>query len=349
MMNIFGFLIKGISPFHLRLPALLLLALLLLCCGACTKNEFTVSADMGNKGVTESLTLVYYALDKIGGRVISQTVPVVEGKLEARCVTVLPTVVYLYSGARLQLIFYAEKGDKITIDTRKTPWTAGGNDINEQCAKWLTANATAVNNGSQRDVNKAVAAQVREHPSDKLSLLLLLTQYTGSINPNEFASLWQTLDPDLRDDDKLLRAIGKNGDTMALEPASPKKIAKVRLHARGDSLLSVKTADADTTLFFFWGLPTRRMEEGKRLRRRLEQRHSGVRVIDINMEADTIGWAYILENDSTRNWHHAWAPGAEQNSALQQFEITGDPFYVMTDRQGRQIYRGATNPIDKIK
>jgi hypothetical protein len=63
-------------------------------------------------------------------------------------------------------------------------------------------------------------------------------------------------------------------------------------------------------------------------------------VVDINMQADTLGWSTIIRNDSVKHWVRAWAPGAEQNNALVPFRIKADPYVVVVDSTGKQIYRG---------
>lgn len=323
------------------ISALIVICLTLLL-GSCTKNEFKIHFDFGESKVTESVKVVYYSSDPVKGWITDESIPVVDGKAEALGITRNPSVVYVYSSNNtLKCIFYAERGDEISIDASGETWMVSGSDINEEWSQWRKKHENDFLGLSYGVLNKDIEAYVKEHKDSKLSTLLLCTTYAAWQDPEGFERVWNMLGDDAKDP-LLLVALGKNSDSLRMV-GNPQRIGTLSLHSHGDTVVKISTAKASKTIFIFWSsLEYRKpiVRELKRMLKAKEIKGDSIAVVDINMQADTLGWSTIIRNDSVKHWVRAWAPGAEQNNALVPFRIKADPYVVVVDSTGKQIYRG---------
>lgn len=280
---------------------------------------------------------------------MEQTLTVVDGKASATGITKNPTVVYVYSGSgKIETVFYAARGDKIKIDAASSPWIVEGNDINDKWSIWRKNNAKVLDSYSAEKINAAVAKYVKSHSDDELSTLLLATEYDASRNEKEFLSLWHSLQPKALDK-KFLLALGIDAESMPA--ASFGQIKGLKFIGPGDSLISINPAKARYTVLYFWSNSDRAQDDLRDLRKLLKKRadsisNSGgkaesINVVEINMQADTMGWSYRLKHDTVcpPGWLHAWAPGASANKELSPLHIPSLPFFITLDGKGNQISR----------
>lgn len=315
---------------------------LLLLLSACTKNEFKLRVDFGDAKITESINAVYYSSDSKKGWITEQSIPVVEGVAEAVGITRNPSVVYLYaSDSSLKVVFYAERGDEIKIDASGGTWMVSGNDINEEWSAWRKKNEATLNRYDAKAKNALVKKYVKAHPDSPVSLLILCTTYSAVEDPEEYEKLWDTLTDEAKDS-KILAALGKSPDTLGFV-GKRQKIGALKLYALGDTLIKVNPAKSSKTIFLFWGSTDGRMgivADIKRMLKAKEIKGDSIAVVDVNMQVDTLGWRSTIERDSVEGWVHAWAPGGEQNNVLLPFRLSQDPYVVVVDSVGKQIYRG---------
>lgn len=323
---------KSLLPRFSTLCAVMLM--LLLC--ACSKNEFTVQVAQSPGASPVDLTLKYYASDKEKGWMMSQSIPSsLFGQKPLSCVAVRPTVVFVYSNNRLLTLFYAERGDKIVLRNQNGLWTATGNKLTDALSTWQREHANILAANATTDINRAVAAYVSEHSSSRLSALLLYAYFNANADPQRFEQLRKSLDGDA-DDKILLQALG----ILPPLPQVAGKVPDITLRAAGDTVITVSPSQAVATVYMFWYHPDKRQtmlaDLGKSLRG-----VSSVRVIDVNMQADTMGSSAGIPADTLlRPYARLWAPGAEQNGALSPLALPAPDYLITADRAGKVLYSG---------
>lgn len=336
---------------HLALITLTTFCLVSL--SACLKNQFSVNITFADSNSVEAFQMVYYASSAKGGRVVEQTITTVEGKIEATGITRYPTVVFLYSSAgRLITAFYAERGDNIKIDAKSDPWTCSGNDITDQWSKWRKKHQSTLSTYSQKDINEAVQKFVKENKDNPLSAILLATEYDGRSDETKYLSLWQSLEKKARPE-ALLKALGVDSNAL-VTPEKSQKITTLSFTAPGDSIITIRTAEADRTLLYFWTNADRMHSDMRQMNDYLTHRADSIakkgakpeniQVVEVNMQADTIGWRYRLRTDtlSPRKWKHVWAPGGTMHASLETLHIPSLPYSITIDSSGRITHRGTT-------
>ncbi len=332
---------------HFSLLIAFLATLVLTGCG---KNEFRVEASLP-ASVTQVYELTYYASDSKKGWITETVLSVTQGKGAVTCITRNPSMVWVaVTGSAVPAVaFYAERGDKITIsgkDADPLTWDIGGNDLNERWSKWRQQNAAALRSRQGKLINPAVAKYVKANKSDILSAVLLLTSYVRSDNEMEFAELWNMLDADARDQE-IITAIGR-ADKFASAPIDkPVRITELKLHAMGESIATLRPADADALLLYFWqGNEPQRHADIDSLRAVIkEQRErAGKRLtaVDVALTADSMSWLNTVRLDSADcwGWLHTWAPGGRMHSSIYTLDIPATPWFVVVDSRGNQAYRG---------
>ncbi len=332
---------------HFSLLIAFLAALVLTGCG---KNEFRVEASLP-ASVTQVYELTYYASDSKKGWITETVLSVTQGKGAVTCITRNPSMVWVaVTGSAVPAVaFYAERGDKITIsgkDADPLTWDIGGNDLNERWSKWRQQNAAALRSRQGKLINPAVAKYVKANKSDILSTVLLLTSYMRSVNEKEFAELWNMLDADARDQE-IITAIGRADKFAAAPIDKPVRITDLKLHAMGESIATLRPADADALLLYFWqGNEPQRHADIDSLRAVMkEQRErAGKRLtaVDVALTADSMSWLNTVRLDSAdcRGWLHTWAPGGRMHSSIYTLDIPATPWFVVVDSRGNQAYRG---------
>lgn len=315
------------------------------------KNEFHVET-MLPASVTQVYELTYYASDSKKGWITETVLSVNQGKGAVTCVTRNPSMVWLaVTGSTVPAVaFYAERGDKITVsgeDADPLTWDIGGNDLNERWSKWRQQNAAALRSRQGKLINPAVAKYVKENKSDILSTVLLLTSYVRSDNEKEFADLWNMLDADARDQE-IITAIGRADKFAAAPVDKPAHVTELKLHAMGESIATVRPADADALLLYFWqgNEPQRRSDiDSLRAVIREQRERAGKRLtaVDVALTADSMSWLNTVRLDSAdcKGWLHTWAPGGRMHSSIYTLDIPATPWFVVVDSHGNQAYRGA--------
>lgn len=296
--------------------------------------------ELSDASSMDTYQMVYYASAQKEKRVIDQTLTLVDGVMDAVGSTHYPTVVYVYSASgKLMTVFYAERGDEIVINGNITPWEVKGNEINEDWSAWRKKNATALNAHDWKMINQAVAEYVRKHPKNKLSTLLLANDFEWRDNEKEYRSLWSMLSGSACDKE-LITALGVDYKTLT----SPynQAIKSLEIIGPGDTVYKILPTESDYTVLYFWHNPDRRVIDLQQLRTTLKASKSTIKVAEVNMQSDTLGWSYRLQRDTicSADWLHGWAPGAMRNKALEKLNIPSLPYYIIIDKKGTQIYRG---------
>jgi len=324
------------------LPAVMIMALL----QSCVKNEFKVEFALG-PGVSTSYRLFYYASDKRTGWHMETIATVDKGKGDARCITRLPTIVYLYTlgSGRPVLVFYASRGDDVKITgTTDDPylWEIGGNSINEGLSLWRKANADVLRKGDAAGINTAVAEFVVKNPDSVVSTILLLTAFSRRDDEKGFASLWRRLEGDALDED-MIRLIGRT-DQPAVELSREGQVKAMKLHCVGDTMRVYDPKKYAATILYFWRNGGAKRQETIDSLRRLTllpaYKDRGM-VVSINFDAEDMAWMSSARTDSLDNAFDAWIFAGEADSRMLGLGVPRTPYFIVADRKGRQLYRGS--------
>lgn len=327
-------------------PASLLL-LLALALSSCLSNDFSVTVEV--KGTqTSSYSFEYYASTSKGGRFVQGAFPLSGGKGEIKGATRNPTVVSMRGmNAAGLLVFYVERGDNIRITGEGGDvsfWSVDGNDINRELSEWRRANRPALTNQPGASVNDAVAKFVESHRNSVASTILMLYYFQRRGNETEYGRLWNMISVEAKTED-VLRTAGR-ADQLDAVGNQPARLGALELRDEHDSIVRLPAPKSETTLLIFWraseGAYPAVVDSLKALRKRLGDASRKLRVIDINFDLDSISWNRALRADSTVDWVRSRWYAGEATQLAMDLMVPSTPFYIVADRTGAQIYRGAS-------
>lgn len=331
-------------PAFFRLLAVLVPLLLL---GSCGKNEFDISGRLKGAG-NRNLIVLHTALSDKHDELVNRRVPCSSDAFSLICPTRYPSIVWIAgSDGRMLHALYAEKGDHIVIEgeyAAPLKWKISGNKASERYSGWMSENAALLEADNPAQVNAAAAGYVKKHPEDIASALILLTVYHRDRDEKGFDEMWQSLR--LSDDEKarlLHTAMMELGSAEAAAARIP--LATLTMKSRRDSVATVNPALARATILYFW-----RRADGphKGILAELSAQPADVQVADIFLDLDTVQWRYLTQADTFRNRQALWAFGGEMNVNLTRLAIPSDPFIIVADRKGRQLYRGSS-PSEAVR
>lgn len=324
-----------------------LLALVCLLTG-CAKNEFEIEVTLPAK-VTRTYSVMYYASDRKKGWLTETVLNVTSGQGKLQGITRNPTLVWLnYGNNGGELAIWAERGDHITVtgdDSDPLTWTISGNDVNESWSKWRKDNIAALRSRDAKKVNTAVARYVDGNADTQLAALLMLTTYVRREDEAGFTRLWNKIPAKIKSVE-LLTAVGR-ADLLTAAPIDPPvKVGPFKLHCLGDTMLTVRPADADVSLIYFWtGDENGRGRDIDSVKKIVREDHDGrlLDVTDVALTQDSMSWINKTRTDSVGNlkWRRGWAPGGRMNKVLLPFALPSSPWFVVLDAKGNQIYSGA--------
>lgn len=317
----------------------------------CTRNEFTVTFAFAKEtGFTPTAKVVYYSADKAKGWVTEQTATGMGEGNRIKGITVLPTVVFVYSetGGTPMAVLWAERGDELTVNAapknRDGLWSAAGNETTEAVNAWRVKHENIIRGRASKEVNAEVDRYVRAHPDELASAIILLTEYDGRLDAAGLGRLWRMLTIDDDECEAVLLALGRTAEQLT--GAMPQTVKTLTLRMRGDSLYTFRAGVGNSgAVLLLWTSGQERREAVRTLRGELADTTDATRrdmvVLDINMSADTMGWADMAVNDSLpahveKRWVRLWAPGAEQNSALRTLGLRAVPLTLLeVDAKGK--------------
>lgn len=90
-------------------------------------------------------------------------------------------------------------------------------------------------------------------------------------------------------------------------------------------------------MLYFW-----RRTDGphKGILKELSSQPADIQIADIYLDPDTVQWRYLTERDTIDRRLPLWAFGGEMNLSLSKLAVPSDPYIIVTDRKGKQLYRG---------
>lgn len=319
---------------------------LIICCllAGCKKKEFSISGHFTNADMPVPLQLTFYTSDTKKGWFTEQNITVMGGEFTLKAPISRPTVVFISGmGNAATIAFYASRGDKIEIkgDFKKPwLWEISGNDINKEWSQWRKQNEKDLESNDHSAINKSVETYIKANPSSTLSLLLLMTEYDPQLANSDLYGLWKLLKPKAKDKE-IYNALGIYEEEM--KPKSNTLLKEANFYSHGDSIYHFKASDnSNSTIIYLWQDAPTRENVISTIRKSIKSKQADKQpmILDINMQADTLGWSTTIRNDSIRNIRHLWAPESYQQSSLRHLTIPSLPYIIIIDKNGRQIYRG---------
>lgn len=328
--------------------------LMLLCIlPGCVKNEFNITFEFPKEHIGNYI-VAYYAWDARKGTWLEKTASVQNGAAVIECVTKRPTLVYVRdasSGAN-QIAIYAERGDKIVVtgdNADMTTWTIKGNSTSERWSDWRKELARKKGDTGAHD--KAIGEYVKANPGDRLSVILLLTEWDRRKDPDGFIRLWNTLDKKVRDAELIEMCASPDMTGMyfitesdgSLVPAREKKAVKAIFRSRDNGVDTLRFDKAEASFLFFYSEnDSKRKETVDSIKALMKQYpDSAKRIIsDISVDTDSLAWVNSIRRDSLEGMIRAWMPGGIADPDMVRLGVTRVPWYVVKGKGGSVSYEG---------
>ena len=325
----------------MRKTAYLLLLLATAVLASCDGSKFNVTADIKSLG-NQNVRIIYLGDEGVS----DQFVVAKDGKFSFEGHSSSLTVVSILEGQNETMCrFVVSGGDKIELTgdfMMPHHYQCKGNDISEQWMQFERAHSVQYESIDCTVLDDAIEEYVKKNPKSVVSTLLMAFDYSDAMT-DKAKKLIASID----------REAMQSGLMASIQNMQEyNNIKEVRLYTMmlcnldGD-FESVNAMSNQQTLFYWWLNNNESRRTAVREMKRILKDHQNLRVIDINMSADTVGWRVTMRNDSTQ-WKHYWAPGGVMDAALNNLKIRRLPTYILTDSIGRQLYRGIDlNEIEK--
>lgn len=318
--------------------------LLTLTCTGCIKSRFTVEFQLPSS-IADSYSMLYYASDSEKGWLQEKVAVPQGGKCSMELLTVNPTLVYVFQGSlEPGLVFYAERGDRIELkgdNPDPGTWTVTGNDINDALTSWRLSNRDVLAARDSQRINAAVAKYVAANPDKPAATLILLLYYYRGEDRAGFDRLFNSLKGDAADPE-WTNLVNRNDLLAGFEP-SQKKTGALILRTYANGCDTIPMTAAKTLLYFSNNGIESRTADIIRLRELIRERKdsASLPVVNVNMEPDSAAWSYQLRNDSLRGAVQAWMPLGFSDPDARRLGVAGIPYFIVIEKGGRILYRGA--------
>ncbi|MDE6022745.1 MAG: hypothetical protein K2G13_04505 [Muribaculaceae bacterium] len=317
------------------------------------KNEFKIEFQFPKEFLGNYL-VTYYAHDSRGGTWIEQTASIQDGVAFVDGITRLPTIVYITdaSSDMSSIALYVERGNKIHISgdgNNMASWTVTGNKISERWSEWRK-NAKS-NVSDNENIEKSIGAYVRKNPSDKLSVILMLTEWDRRSNPDGFLKLWNSIDKGTRSQELVeicgaTDLLGVEFTTKAdgnLTSAKDPKLKKVVFRSRDNGVDTLNFNKVKGSLLYFYTENNSARKETADTIRALSKAYpdSLKRIIsDIAVDTDSMTWIVAIRSDSVSGVIRAWQPKGIAEEDMVRLGIVRIPWFIVKDKDGNETYRG---------
>jgi len=302
---------------------------------SCGESKFSIDGKLPDAG-TQNLRAIYLS----GDTIISAWVPVVDGAFRIEGNAEELTVVSIFSSQMREIVNVAvQNGDEITIDGNiKNIYeiTVDGTDINSEWHSFLNSHAADFNSKNYEKTDNAIAEFIRKNPDNVVSTLLLMHDYSTPDSPKA-RQLLNSISEEARPP-QLVSLYSE----MFKTPPRIEKIPSLTLRNGKDSLELVNMRDYAFTVFHLW--KRHDANRDKNISKLKEIDNDRVRIIDICLDTDTMGWSALCARDSV-DWHRYKAVGGPVDRTIEKLNAGITPFFIVADSTGTQIYRG--NQCDK--
>ena len=251
-----------------------------------------------------------------------------------------PTLVSILNGkGDLLITLVAVNGDHLKIkgDASKAMGIkVKGNKVNEDWQLFRDEHNAFYTDPNPSRLDAAIEKYVRENPSDLLSTVLLVADYSDYSDNNKMTELLNGINAEARPE-SLTRVF--LGNPMGHKNSSVPRLMTLTLVKHGGEFEEVKLTD-HMTLISLWANPQNdRSTLIQKLQGQDEPATPKFQVIDVLAEADTLRWYQTIAGDP-KDWKHYWAPGGPLEQGIQLLGITTMPWFAVTDSTGLVTYNG---------
>lgn len=325
----------------------------------CMKNEFSIRFEFPKDYVGNYL-VDYYAWNSKRGSWVEAVASLQNGVADVRCGTNLPTLVYIRdaSSSANSIVLFAEKGDEIVISGDKpdmNTWKIKGNKISQRWSEWRNKNADVLSKSRDKSTGekeKSIADFVGANKNDKLSTLILLTEWNRRENPDGFLKLWNQIGEDAKSQ-QFLEMIGCT-DLLGVEFEVDAKGNLIRTKEKKQKQIIVRSRDngADTlnfskvksSLLFFFEDSNSEREEAMDSIKALVKAYpdSAKRIIsDICLRPDSMAWVNSIRRDTVQTIVRAWAPHGIADPNIINLGVARHPWFMVIRKDGSDAYSGS--------
>lgn len=216
---------------------------------------------------------------------------------------------------------------------------AEGSELNQRWTDWVAQNRATLAKRNAGDINALVAKYVKANPTDKLSTLLLVSEYNAAADPAGAQALAKAIAKEARPDALIQSWLSANSRIDGT--AAAVKVLPIKYFDRQDTISTFRPADARVNLLVFSNQYSGRKDSIVKELRRLDKKRAAGRfaMLDVNLDGDTITWRREARND-TVTWPTAWAAGSVAAPGVDRLQVVDLPFFIVADNAGKQIYRG---------
>ena len=323
--------------------SLFFLTVVCLLFSGCIKNELTISFDL-SKDVSNTCRILYYASGKNTGFFKETVAQITAGKGEAKLPDRYPTLIYLYSGIqkRPAAVIFAGRGDKIVVKgggSDADKWEITGNKTTEALSKWRIANIEILKRDDTGKINRAVEDYIAENPNSEASAILLYVYFTRRGNEQAFTQLVSKLGKDVRDNEELTRALS-SADIMTGLPDTHSLPDRIVLTGESGKADTVSLGTGNPAMLIFRSGSSGVQALNADSLRRFMARKNGMKIVEIYMEPDSINWRRHIQRDSLSGIKRLWMPAGLADSISIALGVRRLPFFVITDSENKETYRG---------
>lgn len=319
----------------------LIAAIFALALSSCSKSDhFSIGGTIDGVGM-QSVTLTYYA----DGGLKRVTQAAVDGKFAMKGHSATPTLclLELSDGTELATMVVSD-GDKMKIKASlESPLATEvkGNGTSSKIARWIADNAEKIASGNAADINSAIAEFVGDNKSDLAATALMVTRFQTPGYETMADSLLTLISVDARP-----AAVVQNFSAVLasqLNQRSSVEVKPMSMYARNDSTFYFNPSRHSLSFLAFMSPAYAGRDSITPHLRNLEKRYPSRRleIIEISTAADSALWKQSTAPDSA-TWTQAWAPGSIAANAIQKLAIPRNPYFIVADSVGVQLYRGSS-------
>lgn len=314
---------------QLHLISLLLLVAAL---AACSNDSFKIDGNVTNLNVS-SVRVVFQGDSGVVNEVVNFDK---KGRFSFEGSAAQPVIVTVldYSYKPLTMIV-AANGDHIKIEgnaSEPQSIKVKGGRLNEDWQLFRKEHRAFYTDPNPSRLDASIEKYVREHPGDMLSTVLLVADY-GDYSDHDKVSA-------------LLKGIEATARPKSLTQALPSyltdhhkiplpRLMTLKLVKHGGDFEEIHL-DGSISLISLWANP---QDNREALVGKLKGLDSGIRIIDVLAESDSLRWHKTIAGDPGE-WKHYWAPGGPVEQGILMLRPTSMPWYAVTDSSAMVVYSG---------
>jgi len=319
---------------HSLLPLLLMTLAVMM--AACNGDRFKIEGSL--KGIEGAAVRIVFEGDS--GIVDEWTDVDKKGHFSFNGQSAQPVIVSILNAqANTLTTIVAANGDHLKIKgdaTREMAIKVKGNKLNEDWQLFRDEHQAFYTDPNPSRLDAAIEKYVHEHPSDMLSTVLLMVDYSDWSDIGKVRKLVEGIEATARPK-SLMRPLMSN--SLRSKNSNLPRLMSLNLVGSGGDFEEI-TLTGQMTLISLWANPQNdRMTMLRALREVDEGNAARFQVIDVLTEGDTLRWHQTISNDPT-SWKHYWAPGGPIEQGLQLLGITSMPWFAVTDSTGMVTYNG---------